>query len=147
MIHKWLVRTPPPLRPRRSIIAFPPGEGGLATRDCTLTQHMSLAMLHTVQPALPWRAPHLRDAGLSFHVLHSLLEDSYEGAGRDLPRLHTALVGVALDAKGEGRVLEPCAVAEGAGRVGQSSEQKEEVWLKWLYRECTLSVLPRFYGT
>ena len=102
----------------RSIIAFPPGESGLATRDYTaLTQHASLAML-------------VHSAVRSLHILHSLLEDSDEGARWDLPHLHTALVGVALNAKGEGGVLEPCTVVEGAGRIGQSNEQKEKVWLK-----------------
>ena len=84
----------------------------------------------TVQSALPRRAPDLSNAGLSLHILHSLLEDSDEGARWDLPHLHTALVGVALNAKGEGGVLEPCTVVEGAERVGQSGEQKEKVWLK-----------------
>ena len=42
--YKWLVQNSP--RTGRSIIAFPPGESGLATRDYTaLTQHTSLAML------------------------------------------------------------------------------------------------------
>ena len=84
----------------------------------------------TVQSALPRRAPDLSNAGLSLHILHSLLEDSDEGARWDLPHLHTALVGVALNAKGEGGVLEPCTVVEGTGRIGQSNEQKEKVWLK-----------------
>ena len=42
--YKWLVQNSP--RTGRSIIAFLPGESGLATRDYTaLTQHTSLAML------------------------------------------------------------------------------------------------------
>ena len=85
-----------------------------------------------MQSALPQRAPDLSNAGLSLHILYSLQEDSDEGARWDLPHLHTALVGMALmgDAKGEGGVLEPCTVVEGAGRIGQSNEQKEKVWLK-----------------
>ena len=42
--YKWLVQNSP--RTGRSIIAFPPGESGLPTRDyTTLTQHTSLAMM------------------------------------------------------------------------------------------------------
>ena len=42
--YNWLVQNSP--RTGRSIIAFPPGESGLATQDyTTLTQHTSLAML------------------------------------------------------------------------------------------------------
>ena len=42
--YNWLVQNSP--RTGRSIIAFPPGESGLATRDyTTLTQNTSLAML------------------------------------------------------------------------------------------------------
>ena len=81
--YKWLVQNSP--RTGRSIIAFLVKAVWLheTTPPSHSTRHWQCWC--TVQSALPRRAPDLSNAGLSLHILHSLLEDSDEGARWDLP--------------------------------------------------------------